>query len=112
MTFLKIELSLFLVPPSSCAEMDLSFLDDDGNGAQGGSGTLNQDVARLREAWVQESVCPELLPFEGELVRKVTEMVDNQEELIEGIDKDADVKFIISLYLMDVERSANSTPNP
>ena len=37
--------------------------------------TLNEDIQLLREAWVAESTCPEILPFKDELFRDLHEQV-------------------------------------
>ena len=40
------------------------------------------DVSRLKRAYVNEKCAPEILPFEGDLMRRVTESVDAQESTV------------------------------
>ena len=68
------------------------------------SGQLNEEVERLREAWVAESVCPELLPFEADLVEDLTALVANQEEVLTDIERSPEQVFSASFYMMDIER--------
>jgi hypothetical protein len=32
---------------------------------------INEDVAKLRQAWISEAACPEILPFDQSLVEGV-----------------------------------------
>jgi hypothetical protein len=65
---------------------------------------MNNDVAQLRKAWVSECVCPELLPFQQELVEGITELLANQEEVLEDIEQTSDQAFSANLYQMEIER--------
>jgi uncharacterized protein YecA (UPF0149 family) len=67
-------------------------------------GETNTDVAQLRKAWESESVCPEVLPFERELVEVITELVSNQEDVLEDIEQTSDQAFSANLYQMEIER--------
>mmetsp|Transcript_7042 Transcript_7042/g.14435 ORF Transcript_7042/g.14435 Transcript_7042/m.14435 type:complete len:216 (-) Transcript_7042:106-753(-) len=69
-----------------------------------GANTLNEDVQKLKTAWVAESVCPELLQHEGELLGDMLAMVKNQEEVLEHIDKSPEQVFSSSLYEMEINR--------
>jgi len=41
----------------------------------------NNDVERLRECWIAESVCPDLRKYESDLVGDITALIKNQEEV-------------------------------
>ena len=65
---------------------------------------LNKDILKLRGAWVAESVCPELLPFEQDLVEGMTELVENQETVLSEVEQSPEQVFSATLYMMDIER--------
>eukprot|EP01083_Nonionella_stella_P039458 107314_1 len=43
----------------------------------------NEDVEFLKQAWINERLAPELLPYEEERVTNVKEALDNQQELLD-----------------------------
>lgn len=65
----------------------------------------NEAVDRLIQAWLDENAAPELLPFEGELVSTLTEMVDEQQGIIdEAMEDPNEDAFTISLFQMEIDR--------
>ncbi|KAJ1927242.1 GINS complex subunit [Tieghemiomyces parasiticus] len=65
----------------------------------------NEDVRLLAQAWANEKQAPELLPYEDQLVGDLTEMVQNQLQLIEAVqEENSDQAFLAMLYQHEVER--------
>jgi hypothetical protein len=70
-----------------------------------GENPINTDVIQLHRAWVNESVSPELLPYEERIVEETTALVENQEEILDELKKqDADQAWTGSLYTQDIDR--------
>eukprot|EP01135_Chromosphaera_perkinsii_P005524 Nk52_evm73s352 gene=Nk52_evmTU73s352 len=64
-----------------------------------------KDLRRLKQAWINEKVCPELLPFEHEVVENMSEQIENQALSIEdGAKENINNAFIANLYEMELER--------
>ncbi|KAJ3704578.1 hypothetical protein LUZ61_008283 [Rhynchospora tenuis] len=70
-------------------------------GSGGGERERKTDVEAMREAWRREKAAPELLEFEGELVRRLREQIQLQED---G-DEDDDQDLLSSLRHMDLDRA-------
>lgn len=72
----------------------------------GETDTINEDIAKLRDAWVAESTCPDIRPFDDELFTDVSEQLQNQQAYIDqaSADSDTDKAFIQTLYQMEIDR--------
>jgi|MDSY01.2.fsa_nt_gb hypothetical protein len=71
----------------------------------GGGDLINEDVTALHDAWVTESVSPELLPFKRDVVEDMTALIENQEAELEKLQaQDADQAWSASLYTQDLDR--------
>lgn len=80
-------------------------LDVDAASQEAEDGPVNQDVIALHRAWVNESVCPEMLPYNSVVVEDMTELIQNQEEHLEALrTQDADQAWSASLYTQDLDR--------
>ena len=77
-------------------------LDDDDEAP---SDRLNDDFKKLRQAWISESVCPELLAFEQELVEDIKAIIDNQEERLDSVDPIPEQIFAANFYHMELNRA-------
>ncbi|KDO26986.1 hypothetical protein SPRG_07699 [Saprolegnia parasitica CBS 223.65] len=71
--------------------------------------SLNEDVDKLREAWVNELNAPEILDFKVELLSDMVEQVQNQQEYVEEIARDQanmteERAFSNKLYQMEIDR--------
>ncbi|KAJ1966833.1 GINS complex subunit [Dispira parvispora] len=74
------------------------YLSDD---QDGDSPFVNEDVTKLKHAWVNEKQAPDLLPYETQLVEDLTEML----QFIEALQgEDAGQPFTVMLYQTEVER--------
>lgn len=75
---------------------------------------VDSEVMRLKRAWVQERLSPEMLPHEGALWASVKEAVETQEEALErrardrvergGAETDASDKLLDDIMWMEVNR--------
>ena len=80
---------------------------DEANGKDEEADT--DDVERLNTAWRSEVACPELLPYEAELVDDIREYLESQKDLVEeqkrepGSEADT-VLFSAALYESEIER--------
>ena len=75
----------------------------------------NEDPRTLRKAILNERAAPHILPYERQAVEELTEVINNQQKIIDGVmdfkprneeesQKMADDKFACSLYQMEVNR--------
>lgn len=75
----------------------------------------NEDPRTLRKAILNERAAPHILPYERQAVEELTEVINNQQKIIDGVmdfkprneeegQKIADDKFACSLYQMEVNR--------
>lgn len=68
------------------------------------TGKSNNDVDELIHWLKSERAVEEILPFASQLVFKIKQRIDNQQEVLDGyIDKD-DASFVKKIYLMELER--------
>ena len=67
-------------------------------------GNVNEDISKLREAWVAESTCPELRQFDDVLVEDVLEQIRNQQQGVDEADEGTDEAFTATLYQMEIDR--------
>jgi GINS complex subunit 4 len=75
---------------------------------------VDSEVMRLKRAWVQERLSPEMLPHEGALWASVKEAVETQEDVLErrardrvergGAETDASDKLLDDIMWMEVNR--------
>ena len=66
---------------------------------------LLRDVRKLKQAWINEKVCPELLQYEHEVVETLLEQIENQSQAItEGAQENIHNAFTANLYEMEVDR--------
>ncbi|OQS06359.1 hypothetical protein THRCLA_01599 [Thraustotheca clavata] len=70
---------------------------------------LNEDIDRLREAWINELNAPEILDFQSELMEEILEQVQNQQEFVDEISRDQEKMteeraFANKLYQMEIDR--------
>ena len=72
----------------------------------GESDTLNEDIGKRRNAWVAESTCPDIRPFDEDLFADVSEQIQNQQAYIDKTVTEADEAFTTSLYQMEIDRWA------
>ena len=64
----------------------------------------NEDVILLRQAFMNEKVAPEILPFKERLVRDLKDQIENQQAVIDETPADADEAFASELYQMEIDR--------
>ena len=69
-----------------------------------GEDTLNEDIGKLRNAWVAESTCPDIRPFDEDLFADVSEQIQNQQAFIDKTVTETDEAFTASLYQMEIDR--------
>ncbi|KAJ1688573.1 hypothetical protein LUZ63_019963 [Rhynchospora breviuscula] len=69
-----------------------------------GLGLKKTDVEAMREAWRREKAAPEMLEFEEELVRRLREQMQLQEETGEDEDEDED-ELMLQIQHMDLDRA-------
>ncbi|GAQ85666.1 hypothetical protein KFL_002480040 [Klebsormidium nitens] len=72
--------------------------DDEADVASTSDGEL------LKRAWRDEKAAPEILPYQEELLERVKEQVEFQEELIQDSQSDPNLETIVTLYKLDVDR--------
>ncbi|ETV94897.1 hypothetical protein, variant 1 [Aphanomyces invadans] len=70
---------------------------------------LNEDVALLRDAWVNELNAPELLSFQTDLISDMVEQVQNQQSYVDDMSADVatlteERSFTNKLYQMEIDR--------
>ncbi|RHY30464.1 hypothetical protein DYB32_004308 [Aphanomyces invadans] len=70
---------------------------------------LNEDVALLRDAWVNELNAPELLSFQTDLISDLVEQVQNQQSYVDDMSADVatlteERSFTNKLYQMEIDR--------
>ncbi|KAJ4730431.1 DNA replication complex GINS protein SLD5 [Rhynchospora pubera] len=74
-----------------------------------GLGLKKTDVEAMREAWRREKAAPEMLEFEEELVRRLREQMQLQEDTIMAMEGDGDGDDIsttsLQLQHMDLDRA-------
>ncbi|RKP39485.1 hypothetical protein BJ085DRAFT_15087 [Dimargaris cristalligena] len=65
----------------------------------------NEDVKKLTRTWLNEKQAPDLLPYQDQLVGDLTEMVQNQLQLVDALQEEsAGQAFIAMLYQSELER--------
>ncbi|KAJ3683234.1 hypothetical protein LUZ60_013461 [Juncus effusus] len=63
------------------------------------------DVELLKRAWRNEKASPEILQFQSELIRRVHEQIQLQEERVEEFVNDKMDDLVVSLHQMDLDRT-------
>lgn len=70
--------------------------------------STSDDIARLHAALQSERACPELLPFQKELVEELSELLTNQQSIVDDVKHNNpgvnESLFSASLYQMEIER--------
>jgi len=61
-------------------------------------------VTRLKTAWLNEQLAPDLLPYEQEVVDALLEKTQEQQETIDENSHEVDTHFMIQLFQMELER--------
>lgn len=59
---------------------------------------------RIKAAWIQEAMAPELLPYQEALVTAVVTALDTQREATGGPTDDMAVRAMANIYQMEVDR--------
>ncbi|OZJ04224.1 hypothetical protein BZG36_02965 [Bifiguratus adelaidae] len=66
---------------------------------------LNEDVQTITEAWVNERMAPEILPYHFEAIENLIETLDFQAENVShGLTQSVESKFVSMLYQTEMER--------
>jgi len=72
-----------------------------------GSQSLNGDkpsiVKELQRIWMNEKVAPEILPFETDIIQKIRESINDQENVIEDYTR-LDEQFVANLLRFEISR--------
>ena len=83
-------------------------LGDDEVNLDEGYEPVDSDVMRLKRAWVQERLAPEILEHQTELVDAVKRAIETQEERIEreqeNENRDASDNIVTNIYWMELNR--------
>jgi hypothetical protein len=69
------------------------FLEDD---------NINEDIANIKIALVNEKAAPELLPFESQIVTDLKEQIQNQQDIIDEARESGADGLATSLYQVEV----------
>lgn len=91
---------------------DHKVLDIRGDDSGGENEEEDQDYAHLKRLWKQEMLCPDLLPYDTDLVSLQAELLEGQEESIDQLlerasSRESNVTSLIaSVYQMDANRAS------
>ncbi|KAK9809391.1 hypothetical protein WJX73_001412 [Symbiochloris irregularis] len=65
---------------------------------------LQSDLARIKQAYVNEKVAPEILEYDEELVDRLRQRLADQEDKVQGLDAHWSVELERSMYQLELER--------
>jgi GINS complex subunit 4 len=87
------------LPDSMVDDQEGGLYDDDENGMG-----ISNDVQLLRQAWVNESLSPEILAYKDELVDRVRSLISRQEQLVEDFEQEHDKALTRMIRFAELNR--------
>ena len=64
----------------------------------------NEQITSIQKAIIQEENCPEILAFERNLYDNLCEIVENQDQALQEVEKTIDKKTYFNIYSLELER--------